>query len=113
MTSLYNFFLFLFFYSVAGTPTGVTVNRTAATSVMVSWSTPSTGQGLHVGGYEIFYQVAADSSSGSSRTSNDNKLTLTGLILGETYSIFVVAYGPEGAPVLPSSQSNKATIKLC
>ena len=37
---------------------------------------------------------------------------LTGLMLGQTYSIFVVAFGPEGAPVLPSANSNIELISL-
>ena len=44
-----------FLISVAGTPTGVTVSRTAATNVRVSWTAPSTGPTL--GGYEVFYQT--------------------------------------------------------
>ena len=46
--------------SVAGTPTAVTVNRTAATNVSVSWTAPSTPPAL--GGYEVFYQTAAGSN---------------------------------------------------
>ena len=41
-------------------PTGVTVSRTAATDVRVSWTAPS---GLALGGYEVFYQTAAGSSA--------------------------------------------------
>ena len=92
--------------SVAGTPTAVTVCRTAATSVRVSWTAPSTG--LALGGYEVFYQTAAGSNGSSTTTTTE--LTLTGLVLGQTYSIFVVAFGPEGAPVLPSAHSNTETI---
>ena len=102
--------MFVLLYSVAGIPTGVTVNRTAATSVKVSWTAPSTGQGLHVGSYEVFYQMAANKSS---RTTSNTELTLNGLTVGETYSMFVVAYGAEGAPVLPSAHSNAAMVTLC
>ena len=84
------------------------MTRTAATNVSVSWTAPSTGPAL--GGYEVFYQTAAG-SNGSSIT-NTTELTLTGLVLGQTYSIFVVAFGPEGAPVLPSNHSNTAMITL-
>ena len=94
--------------SVAGTPTAVTVSRTAATNVSVSWTSPSTGPTL--GGYEVFYQTAAAGSNGSSTTTTE--LTLTGLVLGQTYSIFVVAFAPEGAPVLPSAHSNTEMITL-
>ena len=94
--------------SVAGTPTAVTACRTAPTNIRVSWTVPSTGPSL--GGYEVFYQTAAGSSETSTTTTTE--LTLTGLMLGQTYSIFVVAFGPEGAPVLPSAHSNTETIAL-
>ena len=84
------------------------MSRTAATNVSVSWTAPSTGPTL--GGYEVFYQTAAG-SNGSSIT-NTTELTLTGLVLEQTYSIFVVAFGPEGAPVLPSSHSKTEMITL-
>ena len=96
--------------SVAGTPTDVTASRIGYTSVLVSWTAPSPPPA----GYEVFYQTTAGVSSRLSggNTSNTN-LTLTGLTLGETYSIFVVAFGEEGAPVLPSYHSNMAMITLC
>ena len=94
--------------SVAGTPTAVTVTRTAATNVRVSWTAPSTGPAL--GGYEVSNWSAAGSNGSSTTTTTE--LTLTGLVLGQTYSIFVVALGPEGAPVLPSAHSNTETIVL-
>ena len=96
--------------SVAGTPTGVTVSRTAATDVRVSWTAPSTGPTLV--GYEVFYQTAAGSSGSNTTDTTTTELTLTGLVLGQTYSIFVVAFGSEGAPVLPSTHSNTAMITL-
>ena len=94
--------------SVAGTPTDATVTRTAATNVSVSWTASSTGPAL--GGYEVFYQTAAGSNGSSTTTTTE--LTLTGLMLGQTYSIFVVAFGPKGAPVLPSAHSNTEMISL-
>ena len=97
----------LILLSVAGTPTGVTANRTNYTSVLVSWTAPSPPPA----GYEVFYQTTAgDSSRLSGGNTSNTELTLTGLTLEETYSIFVVAYGEEGAPVFPSSHSNKAMI---
>ena len=95
-------------YTVAGTPTAVTVTRTTITNIRVSWTAPSTGPAL--GGYEVSYQTAAGSNGSSTTTTTE--LTLTGLVLGQTYSIFVVAFGPEGAPVLPSARSNTAMITL-
>ena len=57
-----------------------------------------TFQGVAI--YEVFYQSAAWSNGSSTTTTTE--LTLTGLVLGQTYSIFVVAFGSEGAPVLHS-----------
>ena len=100
-------FIFLLF-SVAGTPTGVNASRTGYTSVLVSWTAPSPPPA----GYEMFYQTSAEVSSRLSG-GNDTQLTLTGLTLEKTYSVFVVGFGVEGAPVLPSSHSNTAMITMC
>ena len=80
------------------------MTRTATTNVRVTWTAPSTGPAL--GGYEVFYQT------GSTVFSSSTQLTLTGLVVEQAYSIFVVAFGPDGAPVLPSARSNTATITL-
>ena len=96
--------------SVAGTPTGVTASRTGYTSVLVSWTAPSPPPA----GYEVFYQITAGVSSRLSGGNTSNtELTLTGLTLGVTYWIFVVAFGDEGAPVLPCNHSSAAIIMLC
>ena len=58
----------------------------------------------------MFYQTAAGSNG--SNTTTATELTLTGLVLGQTYSIFVVAFGPEGAPVLSSARSHTEIIEL-
>ena len=93
---------FLLLLSVAGTPIGVTANRTGYTSVLVSWSAPSPLSA----GYELFYQTTAGVSSRLSGGNTSNtELTLTGLTLGETYSIFVVTFGEDLAPMLPSELS--------
>ena len=63
-----------------------------------------------LGGYEVFYQTAAGSNGSSTTTTTE--LTLTGLMLGQTYSIFVVAFGTGGAPVLPSAHSDTEMITL-
>ena len=99
-----NAIMFLYFLlSVAGTPTSVTANRTGCNSVLVSWMAPSP----QPAGYEVFYQTTAGVSSRLSGGNTSNtEVTLTGLTLGETYYIFVVAFGEEGAPVLLSNRSN-------
>ena len=97
-------------FSVAGTPTGVTASRTGYTSVLVSWTAPSPPPA----GYEVFYQTSAgDHTRLSGGNTSKTELTLTGLTLGETYYIFVVGFGEEEAPVLPSDHSTAAIILLC
>ena len=95
-----------FFFSVASPPTSVKVSRTGISSVLVSWSTPSAVPA----GYEVFYQVDGGSALSGGNTSN-TELTLTGLTLG-THSFFVVGYGAEGAPVLPSAHSTTASVVI-
>ena len=76
-------------YKVSSTPNAVTVTRIALTSVRISWTAPSTKPA----GYEVFYQTT-DAENNSVATSAGNttttELTLTGLVLGQTYGIFVV-----------------------
>ena len=52
------------------------------------------------------------SSRLSGGTTSNTELTLTGLTLGETYSIFVLAFGVEGDPVLPSDHSNTVPVAI-
>ena len=104
--------LLLLLPSVAGTPTNVTASRTGYTSVLVSWTAPLSPPA----GYEVFYQTTAAGNNTirlSGGNTSNTELTLTGLKLGETYSILVVAFGEEGTLVLPSNHSNTAMIMLC
>ena len=78
--------------------------------MLVSPGLPHQHDQHYIGGYKVFYQTAAGSNGSSTTTTTE--LTLTGLVLGQTYSIFVVAVGPEGAPVLPSAHS-KQIFALC
>ena len=100
---IYTFHLLL----VVSPPTGVSLSRTGFNSVLVSWSAPSSAVPA---GYEVFYQVGGGSTLSGGNTSN-TELTLTGLTLG-THSLFVVGYGAEGAPVLPSAHSNTASVMI-
>ena len=95
------------FFLVANPPTGVSVSRTGFNSVLVSWSAPVSAVPA---GYEVFYQVTGGSTLSGGNTS-DTELTLTGLTIG-THSLFVVGYGAEGAPVLPSAHSNTASVMI-
>ena len=95
--------------SVAGTPTDVTAIRSNYNSVLVSWTAPLNPPA----GYEVFYQMSAGSHTRlSAGNTSDTELTVTGLTLGVTYHIFVVSYGAEEAPILPSDHSMSAVVML-
>ena len=68
-------------------------------------------KGPTVASYEVFYQVIGRSKNVSGGKTSNTELTLTGLTLGN-YSIFVVGYGVQGEPVLPSDPSNITTIRI-
>ena len=101
--------LLLLIPSVADTPTNVTANRTGYNSAIVSWTAPSTG--TPPAGYEVFYQLTGGGSIVSGGNTSYTELTLTGLTLG-SHSIFVVGYGAEGDPVLPSFRSQTTIIMI-
>ena len=94
--------------SVAGTPTGVTATRNGYNSALVSWTAPSSAPA----GYEVFHQTTSDADRLSVGNTTSTMMTVSGLTLGVTYYIFVVSFGAEGAPVLPSAQSMAASLKL-
>ena len=96
--------------SVSGTPTGVTATRTAHSSARVSWIAPSSG--TPPAGYEVFYQKTGSINKLSGGNTSNTELTLTGLIMGVSYTIYVVSYGADGAPVLPSALSNMDSVMI-
>ena len=104
--------LVLFLYSVAGTPTGVTATRTGYDCVSISWTAPSTG--TPPAGYEVFYQLTGvNTTIVSGGNTSNTELTLTGLTeVNYSTAFFVVSYGAEGDPVLPSNRSETATIAV-
>ena len=59
----------------------------------------------------MFYQLTGEGSIVSGGNTSNTELTLTGLTLGN-YSIFVVGYGAEGEPVLPSARSVATTMMI-
>ena len=87
--------------SVAGTPTCVTATRNGYNSVLVSWTAPSPAPA----DYEVFHQTISDATRLSVGNTTSTMMTVTGLTLGVRYYIFVVSFGVEGAPVLPSAHS--------
>ena len=94
--------------SVAGTPTGVTATRNGYNSVLVSWTAPSPAPA----GYEVFYETTSDATRLSVGNTTSTIMTVTGLTLGVQYYIFVVSFGAEGTPVLPSAHNNAPPITI-
>ena len=93
------------FQLVASTPTGVTVRRTGLTTAEVAWKSRTNFDCY----YEVFYQVESGGNNVSVGNTSKTKLTLNGLMVRETYYIFVVAFLPEGT-VLPSARSKIVNI---
>ena len=91
------------YFTVIGTPTGVTASRIGYNSVNISWMAPLKGPA--VASYEVFYQLTGGGSIVSGGNTSNTELTLTGLTLGN-YSFFVVGFGAKLEPVLPSDPSN-------
>ena len=102
------FYTIGFLPSVAGTPTGVTATRNGYNSVLVSWTAPSPAPA----GYEVFHQTTSNATRLSVGNTTSTMMTVTGLTLGVTNYIFVVSFGAEGAPVLPSFHSIAAQFAL-
>ena len=97
----------LHFYTVAGTPTGVTAYRIGYNTVWVSWTAPSDLP--TPSGYEVFYQTTTGSRLSAGNTSN-TQLNISGLAVRENYTIFVVSFGEQGDTVLPSVYSDEVTV---
>ena len=97
------------YFTVIGTPTGVTARRSGFNTINVSWMAPS--KGPTVASYVVFYQGNGETKNVSGGSTSNTELTLTGLTLGN-YSIFVVGFGAKGEPVLPSDPSNVTTITI-
>ena len=93
--------------TVTDTPTDLSVTRlnTSLTDVQVSWS-PVSG----ASGYEVFYSISGSNSVQSAgETSNTMLNVSSGLVAGNTYEFFVVAYGSED---LPSAHSTTDAVSL-
>ena len=87
----------------------VTATRTSSDTAIVSWTTGPEFFPPH--NYEVFYQSAEgeDSSLMSGGITNITELTLTGLALRESYSVFVVAFIDSSS--LPSPRSNTVIVQ--
>ena len=108
-TKLHNYSLLVLLPSVASHPTDVTAVRSGFyNSVLVSWTAPSQVPA----GYEVFHQITSDADRISVGNTTSTMMTVTKLTLGVTYYFFVVSFGAEGDPVLPSSHANAPAITI-
>ena len=61
--------------------------------------------------YEVFYSLSGSDDIQSLVNTTDTTHSVTsGLTQGQTYEFFVVSYGNDGAPVLPSVNSSIVTL---
>ena len=90
-------------FLVTDTPSNLSYNRTSLTSVLFTWSPPTSNTPTVVG-YEVFLDLPNGTRVGIE--TNTTELTLITLQLDNNYSTFVVAYGGD----LPSDHSNIAVI---
>ena len=94
-----------FLSSVSSLPIAVTASRINLTAASIDWTAPSPSPA----GYEVFYHASSDSIRLSAVNTTDTSYVLSGLTLGVAYNVYVLSYGAEGAPVLPSALV-KATV---
>ena len=78
----------VFHSTAAGSPTNVHAMPTGATGFKVFWTAPNSG--ATVTGYRIYYNGGTDWGS-TDAMGGDMTVTLTGLTLGLTYNITIVA----------------------
>ena len=84
--------------TAANPPTGLTAVQDSLTSVLVSCTAPASGGASHTG-YHIFYQTGGSEQTALA-TAGATSLRLTGLQIGATYSISIVALSDQ----LPSAR---------
>ena len=88
-TQTHIFISFLLLSPVPTPPSGVIVSQNGPNSLLVTW-TPSDGP--NVTGYTIFYQQQDGGDSGSVEAEEtNNRIIISGLIRGATYSISIMA----------------------
>ena len=95
-------------YTVSDTPTDLSLTRlgTGLDHVQLSWSGSSPR-------YEVFYSLSDNDTIQSAGETTDTKYSVTsGLTQGQTYEFFVVSYGNDGTPVLPSVNSSIENVTL-
>ena len=97
-----------FNYTVSDTPTHLTLTRLGAglLHVQVSWTGSSPR-------YEVFYSLSGSNDIQSLVNTADTTYSVTsGLTQDQTYEFFVVSYGNDDTPVLPSVNSSIESVTL-
>ena len=98
----------LYNYTVSDIPTNLTLTRlgTGLDRVQLSWSGSSPR-------YEVFYSLSgSDDIQSLVNTTDTTYIVTSGLTPGLTYEFFVVSYGNDGTPVLPSVNSSIESVTL-
>ena len=80
----------------ASPPSGVIAEQTGPTSIRVTWTSPTTPDGIT--GYIISYTSDSDSGSVTVSDGSTDMETLNGLRNGDTYTISIVATSDTGLP---------------
>ena len=99
---------YIIIFTVSDTPTNLTLTRlgTGLNHVQLSWTGSSPG-------YEMFYSLSGSDDIQSAGVTTDTTYNVTsGLTQNETYEFFVVSYGNDGTPVLPSVNSSIESVTL-
>ena len=95
-------------YTVSDAPTDFSLTRvgTGLVHVQLSWSGSSPR-------YEVFYSLSGTDDIQSAGETTDTTYSVTsGLSEDETYQFFVISYGNDGNPVLPSVSSGTESVTL-
>ena len=95
-------------YTVSDTPTDLSLTRlgTGLLHVQLSWTGSSPG-------YEVFYSLSGSNDIQSLvNTTNTTYSVTSGLTQDQTYKFFVVSYGNDSTPVLPSVNSSIESVTL-
>ena len=99
--------IYIIIFTVSDTPTlTLTKLGTGLLHVQLSWSGSSPG-------YEVFYSLSDSNNIQSLVNTTDTTYSVTsGLTQDQTYEFFVVSYGNDGDPVLPSVNSSIESVTL-
>ena len=99
---------YIIIFTVSDTPTDLSLTRldTGLVHVQLSWSGSSPR-------YEVFYSLSGSDDIQSAGVTTDTTYNVTsGLTQGQTYEFFVISYGNDDTPVLPSVNSSIESVTL-